>query len=393
MSAIDHLRPQLLLALSLAVACGPGGTADQAELSGDDSVAPSRSATDRAATTGDTGAEPVQAEPGETRLADLQMLTFAGENAEAYWDPDGSELIFQATRPGLSECDQIFTMDDRGRNLRLVSTGKGRTTCAYFFPEGDRILYSSTHAKDPACPPPPDYSRGYVWALYDYDIYTANPDGSELERLTDTPGYDAEATISSDGSKIVFTSARDGDLEIYTMNPDGSAVTRLTHEAGYDGGPFFSADGTKIVYRAYHPTDPEEVADFRSLLAEGLVRPGTLEIFVMDADGSNKRQITSNGAANFGPFFHPDGERIIFSSNLHEPEGRNFDLYLINLDGTGLERVTTHPEFDGFPMFTADGSRLVFASNRFNRQRGDTNVFVAEWVEDLRGEEDEEEGP
>jgi Tol biopolymer transport system component len=374
----------LLLAVTLSAACTSDGPGDQAGQSDDD--------LEDAAAAADTGAEPVEAEPDERRLANLQMLTFAGENAEAYWNPAADELIFQATRPGLTECDQIFTMDDRGQNLQLVSTGEGRTTCAYFFPGGDRILYSSTHAKNPGCPPPPDYSRGYVWALYDYDVYTANPDGSGLERLTETPGYDAEATISSDGGRIVFTSSRDGDLEIYTMKSDGTDLRRLTHEAGYDGGPFFSADGTRIVYRAYHPTDLEELGDYRSLLAEGLVRPGTLEIFVMDADGSNKRQITSNGAANFGPFFHPDGERIIFSSNLHAPDGRNFDLYLINVDGTGLERVTTHPEFDGFPMFTSDGSRLVFASNRHNRQQGDTNVFVAEWVEDPATEA-EEEGP
>ncbi len=336
--------------------------------------------------------EPVDPEPGEKRLTNLRMLTFAGENAEAYWSADGAELIFQATRPGDSECDQIFTMDDRGQNLRLISTGKGRTTCSYFFPDGDRILYSSTHADDPACPPPPDYSRGYVWALYDYDIYTAAPDGSDLQQLTEASGYDAEATISSDGSKIVFTSVRDGDLEIYTMNADGTGVQRLTDQEGYDGGPFFSPDGTKIVYRAHHPTDPDDLEDYRALLREGLVRPSTLEIFVMDADGSNKRQITFNGAANFGPFFHPDGERVIFSSNLHEPDGRNFDLYMINVDGSGLERVTTHAEFDGFPMFTPDGRRLVFASNRFNRQRGDTNVFVADWVDDLP-EERSEEGP
>jgi len=383
-SANQRWSLPLLLTVTLSAACTPEGSGDQAGPSEDPPE-------DAAAAAPDTGSERVEAETDETRLANLQMLTFAGENAEAYWSPAADELIFQATRPGLTECDQIFTMDDRGRNLQLVSTGEGRTTCAYFFPDRDRILYSSTHAENPGCPPPPDYSRGYVWALYDYDVYTANPDGSGLERLTETPGYDAEATISSDGGKIVFTSTRDGDLEIYTMNPDGTDLRRLTHEAGYDGGPFFSADGTKIVYRAHHPTDPEELEDYRSLLAEGLVRPATLEIFVMDADGSNKRQITSNGAANFGPFFHPDGERIIFSSNLHAPDGRNFDLYLINVDGAGLERVTTHPEFDGFPMFTSDGSRLVFASNRHNRQQGDTNVFVAEWVEDPAN--DAEEGP
>lgn len=365
-------RANLLVVLGLSAlpACGPGAAGDNG------------------------GAQSVAPEATEPRLSNLRMLTFAGENAEAYWNREGDRLIFQATRPAETECDQIFIMDDRGGNLHLVSTGQGRTTCAYFFPDGERILYSSTHERDAACPPPPDYSRGYVWALYDYDIYTANPDGSELRRLTDTPGYDAEATISPDGSRIVFTSVRDGDLDIYTMSADGTDLRRLTNEPGYDGGAFFSADGTRIVYRAYHPTDEAELADYRALLEEGFVRPGTLEIFVMDADGSNKRQVTSNGAANFGPFFHPDGERIIFSSNLHEPDGRNFDLYLINVDGTGLERVTTHPEFDGFPMFTPDGTRLVFASNRFNRQQGDTNVFVADWVEDVSaqmGEDQSEE--
>jgi Tol biopolymer transport system component len=359
----------------LLAACGPGeprsGARDEGE--GAAATVPGEAA---------SGAVSVDPEPGEGRLSNLRMLTFAGENAEAYWNADGTRLILQATRPGETECDQIFTMDDEGRDLRLVSTGEGRTTCAYFFPDGERVLYSSTHEFGADCPPPPDRSRGYVWALYDYDVYSARPDGSDLRRLTNTPGYDAEATISPDGSRIVFTSVRDGDLEIYTMKADGTDVRRLTHEEGYDGGPFFSSDGTKIVYRAYHPTDPAELEDYRSLLHDGLVRPGTLEIFVMDADGSNKRQVTSNGAANFGPFFHPDGERIIFSSNLHEPDGRDFDLYLIGIDGTGLERVTRHPEFDGFPMFSPDGTRLVFASNRHNRQRGDTNVFVADWVED-----------
>ncbi len=386
---IQARRLSLAALVTQLAGCAPGPSDESAPQSEELARDPS------AAATVTSGALSVAPEPSEPRLSNLRMLTFAGENAEAYWNREGDQLILQATRPGETECDQIFTMDDRGRNLRLVSTGQGRTTCAYFFPDGERILYSSTHERDAACPPLPDYSRGYVWALYDYDIYTANPDGSELRRLTDTPGYDAEATISSDGSRIVFTSVRDGDLDIYTMRADGTDLRRLTHEPGYDGGAFFSADGATIVYRAYHPTDEAELADYRVLLEEGFVRPGTLEIFVMDADGSNKRQVTSNGAANFGPFFHPDGERIIFSSNLHEPDGRNFDLYLINVDGTGLERVTTHPEFDGFPMFTADGTRLVFASNRFNRQQGDTNVFVADWVEDVSartGEDQSEEG-
>lgn len=328
-----------------------------------------------------SGAVPYPALPGETHLQDLRMLTFVGQNAEAYFSADGQQLIFQATLPDGRACDQIYVMDVDGRNPRLVSTGSGRTTCGYFFPSGDRILYSSTHHTGPACPPLPDYSRGYVWPLYDYDIYTAAPDGGDVRPLFRSPGYDAEATLSADG-RIVFTSTRDGDLEIYTMDANGGEVRRLTHEEGYDGGAFFSADGSQIVYRAYHPEDPAELEDYRALLADRLVRPTRMEIFVMNADGSGKRQLTDNGAANFAPFFHPSGRTIVFSSNMHDPEGRNFDLYRIGVDGTGLERVTTHPEFDAFPMFTRDGARLVFASNRGAARPGDTNVFIAEWVEE-----------
>lgn len=320
-----------------------------------------------------------QAQPGEEHLRNLRQLTTAGENAEAYFSADDRWLIFQG-HEGPDACDQIYIMDTGGGQRRLVSTGKGRTTCGYFFPAGDRILFSSTHLGSEACPPRPDYSRGYVWPIEAaYDIFTANPDGSELQQLTRTLGYDAEATISRDGSRIVFTSVRDGDLDLYSMAADGTDVRRLTDEVGYDGGAFFSADGTQIVYRAHHPTDPKEVEDYRALLKENLVRPTTLELFVMNADGSNRRRITRNGAANFAPFFHPDGKRIIFSSNQADPRGREFDIYLINVDGTGLERITYADGFDGFPMFSSDGKLLVFASNRNAASVGDTNVFIAEW--------------
>ncbi|MBI4408191.1 MAG: PD40 domain-containing protein [Gemmatimonadetes bacterium] len=325
-------------------------------------------------------AYPASAE--EPRLANLRMLTDGGENAEAYFSADGRRLIFQATRPGESRCDQIYTMEANGSSLRRVSTGLGRTTCGFFFPSGERILYSSTHEAGRECPPPPDYSRGYVWALYDYDMYTAHPDGGDLRRLTRTPGYDAEGTISPDGRTIVFTSVRDGDLEIYTMDARGRNVRRLTHEPGYDGGAVFSPDGNQIVYRAHHPTGAE-LADYRALLERGLVRPVVLELFIMNADGSNKRQLTRSGAASFAPAFHPNGRQIVFSSNLHDPKSRNFDLYLIDVDGAGLERVTTHPDFDGFPMFSPDGRRLVFASNRGARVRGETNIFVGDWIEQV----------
>ena len=322
--------------------------------------------------------------PSETHLRNVRQLTFGGENAEAYFSADDKQLIFQSSGEGVA-CDQIYTMPveaSAGGQKKLVSTGKGRTSCSYFFPSGKRILFSSTHLASPDCPPRPNYSRGYVWPIYSiYDIFTVKPDGSDLRRLTTTPGYDAEATISRNGKKIVFTSMRDGDLEIYTMNADGRNVRRLTHELGYDGGAFFSPDGKKIVYRAEHPGTPEQLADYKALLADGLIRPGNLELWVMDADGSHKRQITSNGAANFGPFWHPDGKRIIFASNMADPKSRDFDLYLIGADGAGLERVTYHPEFDGFPMFSSEGRRLVWASNRNNARRGETNIFLADWSE------------
>jgi TolB protein len=319
--------------------------------------------------------------PQEKHLGNIKQLTFGGENAEAYFSADGKRLIFQSTLDGRG-CDQIYTMNVDGSNVKMISTGMGRTTCSYFFPDGRRVLYSSTHLGDKECPSRPDFSRGYVWAVYpSFDIFTARPDGSDLRQLTNTPGYDAETTVSRDGKKLVFTSMRDGDLDIYTMDAHGKNVRRLTNELGYDGGPFFSYDGKQIVYRAYHPQNEKEKADYLSLLRESLIRPTTLEIWIMNADGSNKRQVTHNGKANFAPYFFPDGKRIVLASNMDDPKGRNFDLYLINVDGAGLERITYNDTFDGFPMFSPDGKKLVFASNRNGKVRGETNVFIADWVE------------
>ena len=273
-------------------------------------------------------------------------------------------------------------MDVESGETHLVSTGRGKTTCGYFLDGGRRILYASTHLASPECPPRPDFSRGYVWPIHPgFDLFTADAAGSAPKRLTETPGYDAEATVSPDGRTIVFTSVRDGDLEIYTMNTDGTGVKRLTREPGYDGGPFFSPDGRRIVYRRDAPDGEAVLARYRERLAAGLYAPGILEIWVMERDGSGKRQVTRLGAASFAPYFHPDGRRILFSSNHPDPSGRNFDLYLVGDDGSGLERVTTDPSFDGFPMFSPDGRRLVFASNRGARERGETNLFVADWVD------------
>jgi len=321
-------------------------------------------------------------DPREVHLADVVQLTAGGENAEAYWSPDGERLIFQSTRPPYA-CDQMFTMSSRAPEPpSLVSTGKGRTTCGYYFyPAADRLLFASTHAAGDGCPPPPDMSKGYVWRIDPgYDVWTAKPDGSDLKRLTDSPGYDAEATVCPLDGRIVFTSTRDGDLEIYTMNADGSNVKRITNHPGYDGGAFFSADCKKLVWRASRP-EGAALDEYRALLAEHLVRPSQLEIWVADADGGNARQVTNLQAASFAPYFFPDSKRILFSSNYGDPKGREFDIWAIDVDGKNLERITFTPGFDGFPVFSPDGKRIAFGSNRNQGKPGETDVYVARWVD------------
>lgn len=344
------------------------------------------------------------ADAAEPHLANIRQLTHGRKNAEAYFSFDGNRLIFQSTNnwalgtalePVTSEdagerglgCYQIYVLHLDTGLIRRVSTGYGATTCGYFFPGGRRVLYSSTHLKAALCPPEPPRSARYRWALHDYDIFSVRMDGQQLQRLTATPGYDAEATISPDGKRIVFTSMRDGDLEIYTMSLDGRHVKRLTNELGYDGGAFFSPDSKRIVYRAQHPKAREEIEAYKALLEENLVEPGQLEIYVMNADGSDKRPVTRNGASNFAPFFHPDGRRIVFSSNVHDVAGASdppprptFHLYLISDDGQGLERITAHGSFNSFPMFSPDGKQLVWISDRNAKARGEFNIFLADWV-------------
>jgi TolB protein len=374
-------RSVFLVLPLVALACNsePAASKDGAASKADAKPADAKPADAKPADAKAEPGAPVEPLPAETHFAALKQLTFGGENAEAYLSFDETKLVFQSKR-GDMECDQIFTMGLDGSDVTRVSTGQGRTTCSYFLPGDQKILYASTHAADPGCLPPPDRSLGYVWKLYDeFDIYVVDAGGGQPTPLITGPGYDAEATVSPRGDKIVFTSTRDGDPEIYVANLDGSGVTRLTTTPGYDGGPFFSPDGTKIVYRANHPEGAEELAKHEEMIKQGLVRPTRLELFVMNADGSEQTQVTQNGKANFGPYFHPDGQRIIFSSNLGSASGREFDLYLVNVDGTGLEQVTHAEEFDGFPMFTRDGKQLVFASNRNGAAEGDTNVFIAQW--------------
>ncbi|MCS6952246.1 MAG: hypothetical protein RMK57_16105 [Bryobacterales bacterium] len=317
----------------------------------------------------------------QPRLENIRQLTFGGQNAEAYWSPDGRRLIFQATRDGL-RCDQIFIMNADGSDVRMVSTGKGRTTCGYFLPDGKHILYSSTHEADEACPPPPDRSRGYVWAVYpSYDIYLATVEGEIVRKLTDAPGYDAEATVNWKTGRIVYTSLASGDLDLWSMKLDGSDKRRLTHTEGYEGGAVFSRDGRKLVWRAHRPTEPTELTHYRELLRRNLISPMRVELFVSDADGRNARQITRFGCASFAPTFTPDGRRIVFSSNHHDCGSRRFELYVINVDGTGLQQLTQFGGFTSFPEFSPDGKQIVFVSDWKAKDRYEFNIFVADWVE------------
>ncbi len=326
--------------------------------------------------------------PEEKHFKSLRQITFGGDNAEAYWSFNDEQLVFQSNNPkwGVS-CDQMFLMNfnDVFDSIvpPMVSTGKGRTTCSYFLPDNKHIIYASTHLGGDECPETPLRKNGkYVWPIYEsYDIFVADLQGNIVKQLTNEPGYDAEPTVSPKGDKIVFTSMRSGDLELYTMNLDGSDVKQITNELGYDGGAFFSPDGTKIIFRASRPKTEEEIAEYKALLAEGLVQPTEMELFICDADGSNLRQLTKLGNANWSPFFHPSGEKILFSSNFESERGFPFNLYMIDIDGTNLERITHSDTFDAFPVFSNNGKYLVFSSNRNNGGGRDTNLFIAEWVD------------
>jgi Tol biopolymer transport system component len=325
---------------------------------------------------------------GEKHFKSLVQLSYGGDNAEAYWSPDGKWLTFQRTNPAQQiACDQIFTapwqaLADSAYNPMRVSNGLGRTTCSYFLPDGKRVLYASTHEGGHSCPAAPPTGGAYIWPIYDtYDIYIADRDGKNATKLTDAPGYDAEATVSPDGKKIVFTSTRSGDLELWVMDVDGKNLKQVTTELGYDGGAFFSADSRKLVFRSSRPKTEAEIARYKELLAKGQVEPTNMEIYTVNADGTDLKQVTKLGKANWAPYFHPSGQKILFSSNHHSARGYEFQLYMINVDGTGLEKITTESNFNAFPMFSPDGKRLVFSSNRNNGGTRSTNLFVAEWAD------------
>ncbi|MEM7367302.1 MAG: hypothetical protein AAF587_01805 [Bacteroidota bacterium] len=328
--------------------------------------------------------------PQETHLRNVRQLTFGGDNAEAYFSFDDQSLVLQRTQPSAGiPCDQIYVgkipqSSEESFDMKLISTGTGRTTCSYFMPGDKEIIFASTHLASEDCPPTPDRSviKRYVWPIYSsFEIFVSDLQGNILRQLTDNDSYDAEATLSPQGDKIVFTSTRDGDLDLYTMNIDGSDIQRITTGLGYDGGAFFSPDGNKLIFRSSRPQTEEEKEDYRNLLAQDLVAPTNMELYVCNVDGSDLRQIAKLGKANWAPFFHPSGEKIIFSSNHSSESGRLFNLYMINVDGSGLEQITHDDEFDAFPMFSYDGKKLVFASNRNNGGTRETNVFIADWVE------------
>ena len=324
----------------------------------------------------------------EVNFSSVRQVTFGGDNAEAYWSFDDKNLIFQSNYNSCGvECDQMFLMeveDTFEKEIpKMISTGNGRTTCSYFMPDNKHILYASTHEASLECPETPLRKNGkYVWPVYDsYDIYVSDLNGNIVSKLTEHIGYDAEATVSPKGDKIVFTSDRSGDLELFTMNLDGSDVRQITDVMGYDGGAFFSPDGSKIIFRASRPETQQEIEEYKSLLSQGLVQPTEMELFICNSDGSDLQQITFLGNANWSPFFHPSGEKIIFSSNYEAAMGFPFNLYMIDIDGKNLKRITYSETFDAFPVFSNDGKKLVFSSNRNNGGTRDTNVFIADWID------------
>ncbi|MCX6590713.1 MAG: hypothetical protein NTZ56_04230 [Acidobacteria bacterium] len=313
-------------------------------------------------------------------LANLKQLTNGGQNAEAYWAPDGKRLIFQTTREPY-KCDQIFVMNADGSDQHLVSTGKGRTTCAYFLKDNKHIVYASTHEAGDECPPPPDRSKGYLWGVFaGYDIYLATDAGKIQKKLTDAPGYDAEATVNWKQNRIIYTSMASGDLDTWSMKPDGSGKKRLTMLPGYDGGAFFSRDGKNIIWRANHPNQHDAMQKYKDLLKDNMVAPMKMELFISDAEGKNEKQLTNFGCASFAPTFTPDGKKILFASNKHNCDGRRFELFMINADGTGLEQVTDFGGFTSFPEFSPDGKKLVISTDYKATSRYEFNIFVADWT-------------
>lgn len=326
----------------------------------------------------------------EPQLTNLKQLTFGGDNAEAYFSSDGKKLSFQSNNPQWDlKCDQVFYMiieeaeDNRTYQPVMVSNGEGRNMCSYYLPGDKKILFASTFksATGKDCPPDPP-KEGKYWAINPgFDIFVADEKGKVSKQITATPGYDAEATVSPKGDKIVFTSTRNGDLDLYVMDIDGKNVKQLTNGYGYDGGAFFSPDGMQIVFRASRPHGNDSI-QYKMLLEQGLAKPQNMELYVINADGTGLKQVTKLGKTNWAPYFHPSGRKIIFSSNHHSADGNDFQLFMVNTDGTGLKQITSESGFNAFPMFSPDGKKLVFSSAR-SAEANDINLFIADWIEEV----------
>lgn len=316
---------------------------------------------------------------GEDHLTKIKQLTFSGENTDASFSSNNTEIIFQSTRDSL-RCDAIFKMNSDGSDISQISSGKGIASSANIAPSNDTVIYSSTHVIDYQCPPKPEFSKDYIWLLYsDYDLFTISSTGGGTERLTNSKSYDGGAVYSPKGDRIVFSSSRTGDYELFIMNADGSKVKQLTHEKGFDGDVVFSPDGKNIVWRASRPKG-DALHDYRYQMSQGLIKTGKFELFMMKLDGGKPIQLTRNQAANFSPTFNPNGKEIIFSSNMSQKDGRNYDLYTLNIKTRKLERITYYSGFDGFPEFSSDGKKLMFTSSRNFRYKAEKNIFTADWV-------------
>ncbi|KJH49740.1 WD40-like protein [Dictyocaulus viviparus] len=367
---------------------------------------------------------------GERHFKNVKQLTFGGENAEGYFSYDDSKLTLQATGYG-TDCDQIYELnlnvDPRGQIMRRISTGLGATTCSFFFKENtnDHRLYAgnfwnvnvsefpnvSKTCPQKKCQNPANITdpilkqlcnTSYTWDIFsDYDIFKVNKFGNIVQQLTDHPGYDAEAVLSPDGSLIAFTSIRSGDLELWIMNSDGTNLKQVTNELGYDGGAFFSPDGKRLVFRASRPKSQDEIEKYKysikyfnvqlycsvkKLLEYNLVEPVQMELFTVNVDGSNLRQVTHLGGANWAPYYLNDNKRIVFSSNHDGGSGGfgAFALYVVNDDGSGLERITYGGkyEFNSFPMMNHAGTKLVWGSSRNGSNKHELNLFIADWIDE-----------
>jgi len=318
-------------------------------------------------------------------IENVKQLSFQGDNGEAYFNSDDSKVIFQSKRNN-NNCDKLYIVDINGNNLTEFVANDGAFTCAYFSLDDRYIFFSSTMHLGSECPeiykdPNP---RKYIWPLRDYEIFRY--DNGAVKQLTNYSGYNAETTTHPFEEKVIFTSLRDGDINLFEMDYNGENVKQITSEYGYDGGAFYSPNGENIVWRAWYPTSDEEISMWKNNLAKKFIESVPLDIYVAKNDGSEKQRLTSNGATNWAPSWHPDGKHIVFSSNMddwredYNAYGSNFELYMINIATKTLTRLTNNDTFDSFSVFSKNGKKIVFSSNRDAENPRNTNIFIADIV-------------